>query len=164
MAVNFYKMALTRNLTTGKSRPLVLSSCLYMACRFEGSSLMLADFADMMKVPLYDLGAYFLSLSNKLCLKMPTTDPSLYVFRFCHALKYEEKAHQIGTTAGRILARMKADWIDVGRKPSGLCAAAIFIAGQLHEDGRTIEEIVEYFLPKSLHYWLMVVRCMLDYG
>ena len=38
----------------------------------------------------------------------------------------------MASTALRILSRMRRDWITVGRKPTGLCGAAIVIACRLH--------------------------------
>lgn len=37
---------------------------------------------------------------------------------------------------------MKRDWIDVGRRPSGLCGAAILISARCHGFKRTTQQIV----------------------
>ena len=36
-------------------------------------------------------------------------------------------------TALRLVARMKRDWIVAGRRPAGICAAALLIAGSGHQ-------------------------------
>lgn len=38
----------------------------------------------------------------------------------------------IAHTAVRLVASMKRDWIQTGRRPSGICGAALFIATHIH--------------------------------
>uniref|UniRef100_A0A3P8RXA0 Transcription factor TFIIB cyclin-like domain-containing protein n=1 Tax=Amphiprion percula TaxID=161767 RepID=A0A3P8RXA0_AMPPE len=45
-------------------------------------------------------------------------------------------------TAMRLVQRMKRDWMHTGRRPSGLCGAALLVAARLHDFRRTIKEIV----------------------
>uniref|UniRef100_A0A4W5QFU1 Transcription factor TFIIB cyclin-like domain-containing protein n=1 Tax=Hucho hucho TaxID=62062 RepID=A0A4W5QFU1_9TELE len=45
-------------------------------------------------------------------------------------------------TALRLLQRMKRDWMHTGRRPSGLCGAALLVAARMHEFRRTIKEII----------------------
>ena len=35
-------------------------------------------------------------------------------------------------TAMRLLARMKRDWLHTGRRPAGVCGAALLVAARLH--------------------------------
>lgn len=46
-------------------------------------------------------------------------------------------------TALRLVQRMKKDWIHFGRRPSGLCGAALLIAGRLHSFHRTVTDIIK---------------------
>ena len=41
------------------------------------------------------------------------------------------------------VSRMKKDWIHFGRRPSGLCGAALLIAGRLHEFNRSITDVIK---------------------
>ncbi|XP_010792715.1 transcription factor IIIB 90 kDa subunit-like [Notothenia coriiceps] len=45
-------------------------------------------------------------------------------------------------TAMRLVQRMKRDWMHTGRRPSGLCGAALLVAARMHDFRRTIKEIV----------------------
>uniref|UniRef100_A0A3Q3IX88 Transcription factor TFIIB cyclin-like domain-containing protein n=1 Tax=Monopterus albus TaxID=43700 RepID=A0A3Q3IX88_MONAL len=45
-------------------------------------------------------------------------------------------------TAMRLVQRMKRDWMHTGRRPSGLCGAALLVAARMHEFCRTIKEVV----------------------
>lgn len=64
MAFNFFRMALSRNLTRGRKSPLVIAACLYITCRTEGTSHMLIDFSEILQIDVYELGRTYLRLSQ----------------------------------------------------------------------------------------------------
>ena len=70
-------------------------------------------------------------------------DPCLYVMRFAHKLEFGDKTHEVSMTALRLVSRMKKDWIHFGRRPSGLCGAALLIASRLHDFSRTVCDIIK---------------------
>lgn len=41
------------------------------------------------------------------------------------------------------VSRMKKDWIHFGRRPSGLCGAALLIAARLHDFARTVGDVIK---------------------
>ncbi|KAH6926397.1 hypothetical protein HPB50_018104 [Hyalomma asiaticum] len=45
-------------------------------------------------------------------------------------------------TALRMVQRMKRDWMHTGRRPSGLCGAALLVASRLHDFNRSIRDLV----------------------
>ena len=47
----------------------------------------------------------------------------MYVMRFASRMEFGDDTHNVSKTAQRLLQRMKRDWIDIGRRPSGLCGA-----------------------------------------
>lgn len=69
-------------------------------------------------------------------------DPCLYIMRFANKLEFGEKAHEVSMTAQRLVQRMMKDSIHSGRRPSGLCGAALLIAARMHEYNRTPMDIV----------------------
>ncbi|KAI9528700.1 hypothetical protein NQZ68_017298 [Dissostichus eleginoides] len=69
-------------------------------------------------------------------------DPCLYIPRFAQLLEFGEKNHDVSMTAMRLVQRMKRDWMHTGRRPSGLCGAALLVAARMHDFRRTIKEIV----------------------
>lgn len=142
MAFNFYKMALTRHLTRGRRNSHVIAACIYMVCRIEGTPHMLLDLSDVVQVNVYELGKAFLKLSSSLCLNIPAIDPCLYIVRFAHHLEFGEKTHEVSMTALRMVQRMKRDWMHTGRRPSGLCGAALLVASRLHDFNRTVRDLV----------------------
>ncbi|KAL0969023.1 hypothetical protein UPYG_G00221680 [Umbra pygmaea] len=141
-AFNFYKMAVGKHLTRGRRVPHVVAACLYLVCRTEGTPHMLLDLSDILQVNVYVLGRTFLVLAKELCINAPAIDPCLYIPRFAHLLEFGEKNHEVSMTALRLLQRMKRDWMHTGRRPSGLCGAALLVAARMHEFRRTIKEII----------------------
>ncbi|KAF5462797.1 hypothetical protein F2P56_018774 [Juglans regia] len=140
-ACSFYQIAVERNFTRGRRTEQVAAACLYIACR-------------------YVLGAVFLQLCQLLSLgEHPTivkpVDPSLYIPRFAEKLLKERNMKVCGT-ALHIIASMKRDWIQTGRKPSGLCGAALYISALSHgyrfskSDIVKIVHICEVTLTKRL--------------
>ena len=115
----------------------------------------------VLQINVYALGRAYLRLSNALhinppaigmtvtgCCNLSTTfltirtpDPCLYIHRFAHRLELGEKTHDVSMTALRLVARMKRDWIQYGRRPSGLCGAALLVAARLHNFNRSVREV-----------------------
>ena len=46
-------------------------------------------------------------------------------------------------TAIRFVSRMKRDWMAMGRRPSGLCGAALLVASRVHNFCRTKRDIIK---------------------
>ncbi|KYM83702.1 Transcription factor IIIB 90 kDa subunit [Atta colombica] len=63
--------------------------------------------------------------------------------RFAHKLEFGDKTHAVSMTALRVVQRMKRDSIHSGRRPSGLCGAALLIAARLHEFSRSTADIIK---------------------
>uniref|UniRef100_A0A673LNW4 B-related factor 1 n=1 Tax=Sinocyclocheilus rhinocerous TaxID=307959 RepID=A0A673LNW4_9TELE len=141
-AFNFYKMALCKHLTRGRKSSHVIAACLYLVCRTEGTPHMLLDLSDLLQVNVYVLGKTFLVLARELCINAPAIDPCLYIPRFAQMLEFGDKSHEVSMTALRLLQRMKRDWMHTGRRPSGLCGAALLVAARMHEFRRTIKEVI----------------------
>ncbi|XP_047668047.1 BRF1 RNA polymerase III transcription initiation factor subunit a isoform X2 [Tachysurus fulvidraco] len=141
-AFNFYKMALCKRLTRGRKSAHVIAACLYLVCRTEGTPHMLLDLSDLLQVNVYILGRTFLVLARELCINAPAIDPCLYIPRFSQMLEFGEKSHEVSMTALRLVQRMKRDWMHTGRRPSGLCGAALLVAARMHEFHRTIKDVI----------------------
>ena len=119
-----FKQAVEAGFVRGRSTEIVASVCLYTGCRITRTPHLLLDFSEVMKINVYSLGRVFLRLVLKLKLKsLPLVDPCLYIDRFAKNLELGEKTHDVGMLALRLVARMKRDWIHVGRRPAGLCGA-----------------------------------------
>jgi transcription factor IIIB 90 kDa subunit len=71
------------------------------------------------------------------------SDPCIYIMRFANRLEFGEKTHEVSMTAQRLVQRMKKDSIHSGRRPSGLCGAALLLAARMHDFSRKPNDIVK---------------------
>ncbi|XP_026164116.1 transcription factor IIIB 90 kDa subunit [Mastacembelus armatus] len=141
-AFNFFKMVVSKHLTRGRKTEHVIAACLYLVCRTEGTPHMLLDLSDLLQVNVYILGKTFLLLARELCINAPAIDPCLYIPRFAHMLKFGVQTHEVSMTALRLVQRMKRDWMHTGRRPSGLCGAALLVAARMHKFRRTVNDVI----------------------
>uniref|UniRef100_A0A665X6M1 B-related factor 1 n=1 Tax=Echeneis naucrates TaxID=173247 RepID=A0A665X6M1_ECHNA len=141
-AFNFFKMVVNKHLTRGRKTEHVIAACLYLVCRTEGTPHMLLDLSDLLQVNVYILGKTFLLLARELCINAPAIDPCLYIPRFAHMLEFGVKTHEVSMTALRLVQRMKRDWMHTGRRPSGLCGAALLVAARMHKFRRTVKDVI----------------------
>ncbi|KAG4915717.1 hypothetical protein JHK87_053274 [Glycine soja] len=108
---------------------------------------LLIDFSNYLRTDVYVLGAVFLQLCQVLRLGehpivQKPVDPSLFIHRYTkNLLKRGSKA--VSDTALAIVASMKRDWMQTGRKPSGLCGAALYISALAHGIKCSKPDIVE---------------------
>ncbi|KAG7341949.1 transcription factor TFIIB cyclin-related protein [Nitzschia inconspicua] len=131
-AHRLFTIAVEKNFVQGRRTIHVVAACLYIACRQEKSQHMLIDFSDALQVNVYTLGTCFLKFRRLLGLKLEILDPALYVYRFAAHLGLDDKANAVALTALRLVGRMKRDWIVAGRRPAGICAAALLISARAH--------------------------------
>ncbi|CAL9236991.1 unnamed protein product [Arabidopsis halleri] len=141
MASNFFGMALDHNFTKGRRRELVLSSCLYLTCRQFNLAVLLIHFSSYLRVSVYELGSVYLQFCDMLYITEnhnyeKLVDPSIFIPGFTNMLlKGAHSKKVVGTvvdTAKDIIASMKRDWMQTGRKPSGICGAALYTAALSH--------------------------------
>uniref|UniRef100_A0AAQ4S0C8 Transcription factor IIIB 90 kDa subunit n=1 Tax=Gasterosteus aculeatus aculeatus TaxID=481459 RepID=A0AAQ4S0C8_GASAC len=138
-AFNFFKMVVSKHLTRGRKTEHVIAACLYLVCRTEGTPLTVTS---RLQVNVYILGKTFLLLARELCINAPAIDPCLYIPRFAHMLEFGLKTHEVSMTALRLVQRMKRDWMHTGRRPSGLCGAALLVAARMHKFRRTVKDVI----------------------
>ncbi|CAL0299211.1 unnamed protein product [Lupinus luteus] len=135
-ALAFYKIALERNFTRGRKSEQVQAACLYIAFRENNKPYLLIDFSNHLRTNVYVLGAVFLQLCKVLRLEehpivQKPVDPSLFIYKYTNNL-LKQRNLAVSETALSIIASMKRDWMQTGRKPSGLCGAALYMSALAH--------------------------------
>eukprot|EP00536_Pseudo-nitzschia_multiseries_P006249 jgi/Psemu1/14785/gm1.14785_g len=140
-AHRLFTIAVEKNFVQGRRTIHVVAACLYISCRQEKSQHMLIDFSDALQVNVYTLGTCFLKFRRLLGLKLAILDPALYIYRFAAHLDLDDKANEVALTALRLVGRMKRDWIVAGRRPAGICAAALLIASRAHGFSRYAQDV-----------------------
>ncbi|GMJ11287.1 hypothetical protein like AT3G09360 [Hibiscus trionum] len=147
IARRFYEIGLERNFTRGRRSELVEAACLYLACRQKRKPFLLIDFSNTISVNVYELGSVYLQLCYVLYLAdakdLPKlVDPSIFIHKFTNTL-IPEGNDDVVKSARDILASMKRDWMQTGRKPSGLCGAALYISALSHGVKVSKSKIIE---------------------
>lgn len=141
-ALRLFRLAVERNFHKGRRMRNVCCACLYVVVRIERTPHMLIDFSDVLETNVYVLGNTFLKFARILNIELPIIDPSLYIHRFASKLEFGDKTHAVAMSALRILARMRRDWMSYGRRPNGLCGAALIIAARMHNFYRSQSDVV----------------------
>nr|GEY81358.1 transcription factor IIIB 60 kDa subunit-like isoform X1 [Tanacetum cinerariifolium] len=136
-ATKYYQIAVERGFTRGRRTPQVAAACLYVACRELEKPFLLIEFSSELGVSVYELGTVYLQLCKLLSLQdhpfiQKPVDPSLFMHRYTSGLIEGDGSKKVLNTALRLACSMKRDWIQTGRKPSGICAAAIYVSSLLH--------------------------------
>lgn len=58
-------------------------------------------------------------------------------------MDFGDKTQDVCKSATRLVARMKRDWLHTGRRPSGICGAALLVAARLHGYTCTLSDVVK---------------------
>jgi len=70
-------------------------------------------------------------------------DPSHYISRFAALLEFGDETHRVASDAVRLVQRFDRDWMTRGRRPAGICGAALLLAARMNNFRRSVEEIVQ---------------------
>ena len=73
---------------------------------------------------------------------MNPIDPESLIYRFAKQLEFGPATMPVAGEAVRIVQRMNRDWMTTGRRPAGLCGAALILAARMNNFRRTIREVV----------------------
>jgi transcription factor IIIB subunit 2 len=108
---------------------------------------MLIDFADVLMINVFKLGRTYKALLEELRLGgnvflMNPIDPESLIYRFAKQLEFGTATMQVASEAVRIVQRMNRDWMTTGRRPAGICGAALILAARMNNFRRTVREVV----------------------
>ena len=143
-----FQLAAQRNFTTGRKTSHVAAACMYIVCRRDREPYLLLDFSDALHASVRELGQIYMKLVRLLnldkVLDIPVIDPSLFMERFSARLELGQKGSQmVSHTASRLIQAMSRHWICTGRRPTGLCGAALLIACKYHGFDRSPAALAE---------------------
>lgn len=143
----------------GRGIERVAAACLYYAIRkSDFTGVMLIDIADAINADVFVLGGTFKALlieihgvddgtghipPRKVIRNCPFEPlyPEDIIKNFAARLKFDVRTEQVQMDAVRILQRMDRDWIVSGRKPAGICGAALVMAARMNNFRRSPTEV-----------------------
>ena len=139
-AAMIYRKAVRRKLIRGRSIEGVTASVLYAACRQCNVPRTLEEISRVTQMKKKEIGRNYRNISRKLELKLLPTAPQDYISRFCSQLKLSTDV-QVKTI--EILKKASNEELTSGRGPTGMAAAALYIASVLCGERRTQREVAE---------------------
>jgi transcription initiation factor TFIIB len=135
-----YRKAVKERLIRGRSIQGVTAAALYVACRQCGVARTLDEIAQASTVNKKEIGRSYRFLVKELDYFIPPLKPSQYITKFSNQLTMQGKVEEI---AHKILAAAKELKLTSGRGPTGIAAAASYIASVLTGERKTQREIAE---------------------
>jgi len=135
-----YRKAVKERLIRGRSIQGVTAAAIYLACRQCALARTLEEIAQASSVNKKEVGRSYRFLIKELNYSIPPVRPSQYITKFSNQLTMQGKVEEI---AHKILGAAKELKLTSGRGPTGIAAAASYIASVLTGERKTQREIAE---------------------
>ncbi len=139
-AAMIYRQAVEKNLIRGRSIETVIASSLYAGCRKCDVPRTLTEISKASEIDEKQIGRAYRFLSRELSLKLMPTRPEEYITRFCNKLELER---DVISTGQDIISQANDLGLTSGKGPTGVAAAAIYIASIVEGTPRTQRAIAE---------------------
>ena len=137
-AAMLYRRAVNQNLVRGRSVEGVAAAALYGACRRCEVPRTLNEITEASRASKKEVGRTYRYISRELKLNLQPASPVVYIERFCKELKLPG---HVENAAVRILNQAVEAELTSGRGPTGVAAAAIYIASVLYNMRKTQKQI-----------------------
>ena len=135
-----YRKAIKKRLIRGRSIHNVTAAAVYMSCRQCGIPRTLDEIAGASTLNKKDIGRSYRFMVRELETFVPPSTSRNYAARFSNKLIVSGKAEAIAIRILEIAKQMK---LTSGRGPTGIAAAATYIATVLMNERKTQREIAE---------------------
>ncbi len=133
-----YRKAVKSDLIRGRSIESVVAAALCAACRQHKVPRSMSEIASAARIDKKRLGKIYRLLGRKLGLKLMPTSPVEYVARFSSELGL---SGEVQSKAIDIIKLAIEKEMIAGRDPTGIAAAAIYIASVLQGERRAQKEV-----------------------
>jgi transcription initiation factor TFIIB len=137
-AFELFLKAKKKNSFFGKNTKVIANACLYIACRKHKMPWTIKDIAEESKVSAKNIRKESKTLLQKLEIKLPPADPSVFIDRFCFELDLSGK---VKLKAKEILKRATKAKLTNKASPQGIAAAIVYIAAILSGEHRAQDKM-----------------------
>ena len=134
----YYEEAVDKGLVRGRSIESVIAALVYAVSRQFGTPRTLDEIAEASGLEKREIGRTYRYVARELTVRILPADPKDFVPRFCSILNLSDK---VQANAIKILKKAKKLDITSGKGPTGVAAAAIYIACVLTGEKRTQREV-----------------------
>ncbi len=137
-AALLYRKTVEKGLIRGRLIEAVVSAILYTVCRTYHVPRTLNEMAEASGLTKKEIGRTYRFLVRELKLDVPLTNPIHYIPRFASELNLSGEVQEKGR---EIIKKAIDEGLISGRGPTGVAAAAVYIAGLLKGERRTQKEV-----------------------
>jgi transcription initiation factor TFIIB len=135
-----YEQAVDRGLVRGRSMESVIAALLYAVTRELGTPRTLEEIAEASGVERREIGRTYRYISRELRLRILPAPPVDYIPRFASMLGLTDK---VQARAIRLLKQAMRSEATAGKGPTGVAAAALYIAALYEGEKKTQREIAD---------------------
>jgi transcription initiation factor TFIIB len=137
-AALLYRKTVEKGLIRGRLIEAVVAAVLYSVCRTYNVPRTLNEMAEASGLTKKEIGRTYRFIVKELDIAVPLTDPSYYIARFVSVLGLSGKVEERGK---EIVKKAIKSGLISGRGPTGVAAAAVYIAALLEGERRTQKEV-----------------------
>ncbi len=144
-AAYIYRQAVSKGLTRGRSIEGMVAATLYAACRKREVPCTIDEIVEKLRSgstaeAKREVARNYRMIVRYLELRIPVIKPEKFVERIARALNLPE---QVMAEAKKIVMIAKEEGLTAGKDPSGLAAAAVYLAALMHGHRKTQKEVAQ---------------------
>ncbi len=139
-AALLYRKAVKEELIRGRLIESVVAAVIYAICRIQGIPRTLDEISKASGIEKKEIGRAYRFLKIELNVDVPLTNPSQYVPKFATALRL---GGQVQEEAIKLINKSLRKGLISGRGPTGVAAAALYIASAMFGEKRTQKEVAD---------------------
>jgi transcription initiation factor TFIIB len=139
-SARIYTLAVQRGLVRGRSMESVVAGALYAACRRHDVPRTLDELSESSGIEKKEIGRTYRFVTRELGISILPSNPADYIARFASALKLSAETQ---SKSIEILEKAQKEELTSGRGPTGIAAAALYVAALVHAEKRTQREVAD---------------------
>jgi len=139
-SARIYTLAVQRGLVRGRSMESVVAGALYAACRRHEVPRTLDELGEASGIEKKEIGRTYRFITRELGINILPSNPADYIARFASSLKLSAESQ---SRAVEILDMAQEKELTSGRGPTGIAAAALYVAALIHGEKRTQREVAD---------------------
>jgi len=139
-AARIYRLAVQKGLVRGRSMESVVAGALYAACRRHEVPRTLDEMSEASGIEKKEIGRTYRFITRELQIMIIPSDPADYLPRFASALNLSPETQ---SRAVEILDSARERELTSGRGPTGIAAAALYVASLIKGERRTQREVAD---------------------
>lgn len=139
-ASRIYTLAVQKGLVRGRSMESVVAGALYAACRRHDLPRTLDELSEASSIDKKEIGRTYRFITRELGIKILPSNPADYIARFASALNLSPETQ---TKSVEIIEQAQNIELTSGRGPTGIAAAALYVAALMNGEKKTQREVAD---------------------